>query len=319
MPDRRAVPKVQIFATDIDAHAIATARAARYRKSLLLGVSEDRRQQWFVKEDDHYCPTKRIRETCIFSTHSVIKDPPFSKLDLILCRNLMIYLNPSLQEKVLRTFHYALRANGVLFLGGSESIGRQTNLYATVDKKHRIYRRRQTSAAPPGFPLVAAPVAPPVASAATAAASESNIDKSAQRVMEKHLPAYVVIDRSHDVIRFFGETDKYLGPSPGTASLNLVSLVRKPLRAPARSALQQALTTQAMIKHENLVVQANGQRQYLDLIVEPLTDGHFVVAFAERRAPADSRNTSTLPAPPRDGLEQELVAMRERLQVTTRK
>jgi two-component system CheB/CheR fusion protein len=316
MPDRRAVRKVQIFATDIDAHAIATARAARYRKSLLLGVSEERRQQWFVKDDDHYYPIKRIRETCIFSTHSVIKDPPFSKLDLILCRNLMIYLNPSLQEKVLRTFHYALRANGVLFLGGSESVGRQTNLYAIVDKKHRIYRRRQTSAALPSFSLVAAPIVPDVAPAAKPAVSESNIDKSAQRAMEKHLPAYLVIDRNHDVIRFFGETDKYLGPSPGTASLNLISLVRKPLRAPARSALQQALTTQAMVKHENLVVQANGRRQYLDLIVEPLTDGHFVVAFAERPAPAGSRNASALPEPPSDGSERELMAMRERLQAT---
>jgi chemotaxis methyl-accepting protein methylase len=128
MPGRRAGPKVQIFATDIDEHAIATARAGRYRKSLLSGVSEEQRKQWFVKEDDHYCPIKSIRETCVFSMHSVIKDPPFSKLDLIVCRNLMIYLNPALQEKVLRTFHYALRANGVLFLGNSESIGRQTSL-----------------------------------------------------------------------------------------------------------------------------------------------------------------------------------------------
>jgi two-component system, chemotaxis family, CheB/CheR fusion protein len=314
MPGGMAAPKVQIFATDIDEHAIATARAARYRKSLLSGISEERRGQWFVKEDDHYCPIKSIRETCIFSTHSIIKDPPFSKLDLIVCRNLMIYLNPALQENVLRTFHYALRSNGILFLGTSESIGRQSNLYATVDKKHRIYRRREISTALPGFPLVAARVALDVAPAAMATASESNVDKSARRVMEKHLPAHVVVDRNHDVIRFFGETDKYLGPSPGTASLNLFSLVRKPLRTPARSALQKALTTQAVVRHENLLVQVNGHRRSLDLIVEPLEDGYFVVAFAERPAPATGRDASGPPEPSSDSLERELAATRERLQ-----
>lgn len=316
MPGRRAGPKVQIFATDIDEHAIATARAARYRQSLLSDVSEERRQRWFVREDDHYCPIKSIRETCVFSTHSIIKDPPFSKLDLVVCRNMMIYLDAALQEKVLRTFHYALGPNGVLFLGTSESLGRLTNLYSALDKKQRIYRRRETSTASPGFPLVAARVAPGISPAGMPAASESDIDKSARRVMEKHLPAYVVVDRDHEVIRFSGDTDNYLGPSPGTATLNLFSLVRKPLRAPARSALQRALATQAMVRHENLLVQANGNRRFLDLIVEPLGDGHFVVAFAERPAPAAGRDASTAPEPPNDSLERELAATRERLQAT---
>jgi two-component system, chemotaxis family, CheB/CheR fusion protein len=316
MPGRRAEPKVQIFATDIDEHAIATARAARYRQSLLSGVSEERRQRWFVKEDDHFCLIKSIREMCVFSTHTVIKDPPFSKLDLVVCRNLMIYLNAALQDKVLRTFHYALRANGVLFLGTSEGIGRQTNLYGAVDKKHRIYRRRETSIASPGFPLLAARLGPDRATAAAPAASESNIDKSARRVMEKHLPAYVIVDRNHDVIRFSGETDKYLGPSPGAASLGLFSLLRKPLRAPARAALQKALAAQATVRHDNVAVQAHEHRQFLDLIVEPLSDGHFVVAFAERPGPAVARDASAVPEPSNDSLDRELAATRERLQAT---
>jgi two-component system CheB/CheR fusion protein len=315
-PSRKGGPKIQIFATDIDEHAIATARAAHYRKPVLADVSEERRQRWFVKEDDSYCPVKSIRETCVFSTHSVAKDPPFSKLDLIVCRNLLIYLNTALQERVLRTFHYALRSNGVLFLGTSESIARQTNLYATIDKKHRIYRRRETATALPGFPLVAARAAADATATATPAPSESNVDKDARRVMEKHLPAYVVVDANHDVIRFSGETDRYLGPSPGTASLNLFSLIRKALRSPARSALQKALTTQAAVKHENLVVQANGHHRSLDLIVEALSDRHFVVAFAERPATAAGRNASALPEPSSDGLERELATTRERLQAT---
>jgi two-component system CheB/CheR fusion protein len=149
---------------------------------------------------------------------------------------------------------------------------------------------------------VTARVAPDVAPAAMPAARESDIDKSARRVMEKHLPAYVVVDRNHDVIRFSGETETYLGPSPGTASLNLFSLVRKPLRAPARSALQTALATKAMVRQENLLVQTNRHRRFLDLIVEPLGDGHFVMAFAERPAPAAARDASALPEPPNDSL-----------------
>jgi two-component system, chemotaxis family, CheB/CheR fusion protein len=309
-------PKLQIFATDIDEHAIITARAARYRESLLADVSEERRRRWFVREGDHYCPVKSIRESCIFSTHSVVKDPPFSKLDLIACRNLLIYLNTALQERILRTFHYALRSNGVLFLGTSESIGRQTNLYASVDKKHRIYRRRDTSSALPDFPLVVARGAADVTTTAKSPATENNVEKNARRVMEKHLPAYVVVDRNHDVIRFSGETERYLGPSPGMASLNLFSLIRKALRTPTRSALQKALLTQEAVKHENLVVQANGHSQLLDLIVEPLNDGNFVVAFAEQPAAATDRNASAPPELSSDTLERELAATRERLQAT---
>jgi two-component system, chemotaxis family, CheB/CheR fusion protein len=314
--DDSAGPKLQIFATDIDEHAIATARAARYRESLLVDVSEEGRQRWFVKEGDHYCPVKSIRETCVFSTHSVVKDPPFSKLDLIVCRNLLIYLNTALQESVLRTFHYALRSNGVLFLGASESVGRQTNLFTTVDKKHRIYRRRETSGALPDFSLVGARAGADITAMARPTPIESNVDKNARRVMEKHLPAYVVVDRSHDVIRFSGETERYLGPSPGMASLNLSSLIRKALRAPARSALQKASATQETVRHENVVVQIDGHRRLLDLIVEPLNDGHFVVAFVERPAIAIDPTASGLPDSSSDALQRELATTRERLQAT---
>jgi two-component system CheB/CheR fusion protein len=315
-PFRKLRPKFQILASDIDEHAIATARAARYHKSLLADISEERRQRWFVQEDDHYCPVKSIRETCVFSTHSVVKDPPFSRLDLIVCRNLLIYLNTALQEQALRTFHYALRQNGTLFLGTSEGIGRQTNLFAAVDKKNRIYRRRETSSATvPGFPLVTPRATADPSQSSAPAPSESSVEKNARRVMEKYLPAYVVVDGNHDVIRFSGEADRYLGPSPGMASLNLFNLIRKPLRGPARAALQRAATTRAVVRHDNLTVQSNGHRRFIELIVESLDDGHFVVAFAERPAPTAS-DVSPLPESSSDGLERELVSTRERLQGT---
>src|SRR6185503_15667078 len=127
MPKRK-VAKVQIFATDIDEHAVAAARAARYPESRLSRVSKERRERWFVKEGQHYRPVKDIREMCIFSLHSVSKDPPFSKLDLISYHNLLIYFDPQLQDRVVRTFHYALRQNCYLFTGNSEGIGRLARL-----------------------------------------------------------------------------------------------------------------------------------------------------------------------------------------------
>ena len=139
MVQRSAAPKIQIFGTDIDDRAIAFARAGRYRKT--TGLSPERLKRWFSEDGDQWCPVKEIREMCVFSLHSVVKDPPFSKLDLISCRNVFIYLNTDLQDRVLRTFHYALKPDGVLFLGPSESVTRQAKLFADTDKKHRIFLR----------------------------------------------------------------------------------------------------------------------------------------------------------------------------------
>ncbi|MGB8632251.1 MAG: chemotaxis protein CheB, partial [Xanthobacteraceae bacterium] len=137
--DREAVPSVQIFGTDIDNNAIAIARAGRYRTT--TGLSSQRLARWFVEEGEEYCPIKPIREMCVFSTHSVVKDPPFSKLDLISCRNLLIYLDTDLQDRILKVFHYALKPDGILFLGPAEGVTRHSKLFGTLDKKHRIFRR----------------------------------------------------------------------------------------------------------------------------------------------------------------------------------
>lgn len=135
-----AGPSFQIFATDIDTHSVAIARAARYRKSQIADIPAARRERWFVADGDHWCPVKDVREMCIFSTHSVLKDPPFSKLDLISCRNLLIYLEGVLQERLIRTFHYALAPGGYLFLGASESVTRVSSR-----RRERIDRRRRRS------------------------------------------------------------------------------------------------------------------------------------------------------------------------------
>ena len=138
---QNASPEIKVFGTDLDATAVAAARAARYRK-LPSGLSPERFQRWFATDGDHHCPVKEIRDMCVFSVHSLIKDPPFSKLDLISCRNVLIYLNSDLQHRVIQTFHYALKPDSYLFLGPSEGVTREANLFAVVDKKHRILQRR---------------------------------------------------------------------------------------------------------------------------------------------------------------------------------
>ena len=148
-------PKIQIFATDLDERAIVIARHGRYRKPI-SGVLPEHLDRWFVQEGDDYCVIKGLREMCIFSVHNLTKDPPFSKVDLLSCRNLMIYLDAPLQNRLMQTFHYALRPGGYLFLGASEGVSRHSELFTVLAKKHRLFQRRDDVAAvlPSGAPSV---------------------------------------------------------------------------------------------------------------------------------------------------------------------
>lgn len=137
------VPRVQIFATDIDEQALGVARAGRYPETLLDGVSLERRQKYFLSDGASFVIANAVRELCIFSPHSVIRDPPFSRMDLVSCRNLLIYLGADIQNKVIPTFHYALKPGGYLFLGTSEGLSQHTDLFTTVDKKNRIFQARE--------------------------------------------------------------------------------------------------------------------------------------------------------------------------------
>ncbi len=147
-------PRLQIFATDIDDPALAVARAGRYPEQLLKGISTERRERFFRSEGSSFVISNEIRELCIFSPHSVVRDPPFSRMDLVSCRNLLIYFGPTVQSRVLPTFHYALKPGGFLFLGTSESISQHGDLFSTVDKKNRIFQARERLAATPRISLL---------------------------------------------------------------------------------------------------------------------------------------------------------------------
>lgn len=311
--------KVLIFATDIDDDAVRTARGGRFASSVVSAMSIERFERWFVREGDDYSPHKAIREMCIFSTHNLIKDPPFSKLDLISCRNLFIYMNSALQLRLLDTFHYALRPGGYLFLGTSEGVTQRTKLYETVDKKHRIYRRKDVEASPPGLPMPESDKArSPVARSLQQ--SRDTFDQLGRNVLMQIAPACVVINQNDEIVRYFGQTGRYLEPSPGTASLYLFSVLRPELRGAARSLVAQVREHGQRRMQPHLSIPANGSRQLVTLIVAPVTapdedgNGSVVVAFHEESAlQGDAKGAEKV-----DGAaEQELRALRDQLNATS--
>jgi two-component system CheB/CheR fusion protein len=313
---------IKIFGSDIDGNAIAIARGGRYRHPV-TGVSPERLERWFVKDGDHHRLRREIRELCAFSVHSIVKDPPFSRLDLICCRNVLIYLDSKLQDRVMHTFHYALKPGGLLFLGTSEGITRHAKQFTIVDEKHRIFGRRETGELSLPFSRPSAAALPTMPLPRPTRVEEDLIDKSVRRIMEHYAPAYLVIDRQHEILRFSGsEARHYLEPSPGAANLNLFSLLQKTLRPAVRSAVEQALATERTVINEHLMIQIDGKSRPLALIVEPVMSdaakdrGLCVVAFRDASQRADeaqpaTHNASTL------ALEKELRSTKAQLQIAT--
>ena len=315
---------IKIFGTDIDDGAIAIARNGSYRQPV-TGVSPERLGRWFLKEGNDYRLRPEVRQLCAFSVHSIVKDPPFSRLDLISCRNVLIYLDKELQDRAVQTFHYALNPGGFLLLGASERITRHAKHFAIVDDKHRIFQRSDAGEPLLSFSKSSAAALAPMLLPRPTRADEDRIDKSVRRVMEQYAPAYFVIDRQHQIVRFSGsEARHYLEPSPGVANLNLFGLLQKTLRPSVRAAVEQAFTARKAVVNSDLTIQIDGQSRPLVLIVEPISSNGAsnlcVVAFRDtsplvrvavpEAAPATDA-ASTL------ALEGELRATKTQLQAAT--
>jgi two-component system CheB/CheR fusion protein len=283
-----APPKVQIFATDIDEAAMGLARAARYPAALVKEVSPERLKRFFVHEGATYRLVKDLRDMCIFSTHSVIRDPPFSRLDLISCRNLLIYLKPELQAQVIPLFHYALEPGGYLFLGHSENISRSTELFLPLDKKNRIFRRRDLVAR---LPLPLRQFLPQRqrkgdASNGGGQLQRSDLLRTAADTIAKHFaPTYVIVDEANEVQYFSAGTGKYLQAPPGPPSRNILAMARPGLRSDLRAALHRAKESGRQVARNCVAVQINGDVQTVSLIIEPITEGNeiaYAVVFVDR-------------------------------------
>lgn len=318
---------LQVFGTDLDADSIQTARSGWYAHAM-SGLSPARIQRWFVEKCGGYAPLKALRETCIFSEHNLVRDPPFSNLDLIICRNVLIYMGRGWQDRVLRKFHYGLSAQGVLFLGQSESVAKHSELFDTIDRSALLFRRRDVN---PPLPLEAPAPAGPSEKPQAAAPADSRsgpdtLDHAVRRVMEPYAPAYLVIDQGYEIRRFSGgSAGHYLEPSDGAASLNLFDLVKKALRPAVRVAVQKAFANRQAVRQDDLVVRVDGRGRAVTLIVEPLaTDSAHsefcVVAFrdagpasGEPKRPAGGEQTTTDVT----ALEQELHVTQMQLQAAS--
>ncbi len=264
---------LQVFATDVDVDALETARAGCYPEGIAAYVSPDRLARFFVKEGSRYRVTKALRDAVVFAPHSLLTDPPFSRLDLISCRNLFIYLEPEAQERLIPLLHFALVDGGYLFLGSAEGIGTHTDLFETVSAKRRIYRRigptrddrlRVPTAATPRAPLGPAP-------------SPSRLGRLAalaQRLLlERYAPACVIVDRSAEILYFHGRTDDYLAQPSGPPTRDLVALVRNGLRSKLRVAVREAIAENRRIVVSGQRVRRGDAYQGVVTTIEPLDAG----------------------------------------------
>jgi two-component system CheB/CheR fusion protein len=324
-----SAPKVQLFGTDIDERALAVARAGQYPRSLLENVSPERLKRFFVPDGHVYQLVREIRDLCIFSPHSVLRDPPFSRLDLISCRNVLIYLNTDLQARLIPILHYALKRDGYLFLGLSETVTRHGDLFATVDKHYRIYKRRDlVKPALNMAPQFATKVRRPHWSARSPQASGAlmpNILRSASMVVMEHFaPAHVVVNADGEVLHYSIKTGRYLEPAFGSPSRDLLAMARKGLRLDLRTALRKAVETHQTVTNDHVSVEVDGAGvQTVSLTVQPITEADetvFLVVFTDV-GPIRSRDEAavSVPAAERATIEQverELQETRQRLQGT---
>jgi two-component system CheB/CheR fusion protein len=269
-------PKIQIFATDIDDRAIAHAREALYTMNDAADVSPARLARFFTEEVGGYRVRREIREMVMFASHNLIKDPPFSHLDLVVCRNLLIYLNPSAQERVLSTFHFALNPGGYLFIGSSESVEGSGDLFATVSSEQHIYQSRQTGLRNYPLPEPGQSVATlPSRLPAIAKTEGQRLDRISygelhQQLLELYAPPSLVVNEDYDIVHMSARAGQYLHVSGGEPTPNLLKLVRDELRLELRSALFQAARRQSPVDVQGLRVRGSDGEETVDIHVRPV-------------------------------------------------
>ncbi|HZN03555.1 MAG TPA: chemotaxis protein CheB [Candidatus Polarisedimenticolia bacterium] len=322
---------IQIFGTDVSDGAVEYARNGVYPEAIREHVSPERLRKFFTHVDGTWRISKKVRELCVFARQDLSRDPPFSRLDLIVCRNVLIYLGAPLQKRLMNVFHYALKSSGFLVLGKAETVGLSNDLFTPLDKKRRIYWRRPLERLQGTLfasdvqkqRLVTQGRRGPAPEPGT----QSIVGQANQHLLEHYTPPAVIVDANLHIVQFRGQTGAYLEPAPGNASLNLLKMAREGLLYGLRTALHAARKRGQRVRKDGLRVRSNGGYRTLGIEVSPIgaagRDLHYLIVFHEASAPAEA--VSPMPPPGRSRreardeqrvarLQQELAASRDYLQ-----
>ncbi|MFZ3207797.1 MAG: CheR family methyltransferase, partial [Geobacteraceae bacterium] len=320
---------IQIFATDLDRDAIDKARQGSYPANITADVSSERLSRFFIQEGNGYRVSKDIREMVTFATQNVIRDPPFTNLDLLICRNLLIYLTTELQKKLLPLFHYSLKPGGILFLGSAETVTTFTDLFAPLNTKLRLFRRRESilPTEPVAFPASFVPALPEAPKELPMLKPATNLQSLAdQLLLQRFSPPAVLVNDRGDILYISGRTGKYLEPAAGRVNWNIFAMAREGLRFDLGIAFQKAIRHKEAIIVKGLKVGEGVGTQTVDITVQAIEEpealrGMLMIVFTDvatplgKKAPGRSRTGQSGNARVLE-LEQELQHLREDLQTT---
>ena len=323
-------PKVQIFATDIDESAIVTAREGIYTLNDAADVSPDRLRRFFTRDGDLFRVRREIREMVLFANHNFLKDPPFSKLDLITCRNVLIYLNSTAQDRVTETFHFALKPKKFLFLGTSESVDGASDLYAVYNRDFHVFQTREVAARSYPVPESVPQFMLSKTEMMQKAEERENQNKRIsfgelhQRMLEQYAPPSVVINPEYDIVHMTERVGKYFEFVGGEPTQNLLKLINPQIRLELRSALYQAVQNRTSVEARNIKLNLNGQPHPLDIHVRPVlteTDtarGYILVIFKPAKESLEIGTTvmTASDEPVARQLEEELIGLKNQLRTS---
>ena len=327
---------LQIFATDIDSDAIDKGRKGFYSANIAIDVSPERLSKYFIKEENGFRVNTTIREMVVFAPHNVIKDPPFTKLDLLSCRNLLIYMEAELQRKLMNLFHYSLNAGGVMLLGSAENENSQNNLFSPIDTKLKIYKRSKNSTNIEllDFPNSYKHTMKQTSESIKPIKVSDNIQILADQLLLQHFaPASVLINTEGDILYITGRTGKYLEPSAGKANMNIYAMAREGLQNELPGAILKAKQNYEPVKLHNLKIGTNGRTQIVDVTIQLIEKpeaikGTIMIVFADvadiprpskRRSKSSSQNSTVREQELKIELQranEELQSTREEMQTT---
>ena len=291
--DKMSSYQIQLFGTDVNERGIEKARAGIYGERIAQEVSPERLRRFFTKVDEGYRVSNGVRDLCVFAKQNLAEDPPFSRMNLVACRNLLIYLGPELQRKVVPILHYALKPFGFLFLGNAESVAGFPELFASIDKKHKIFIKQAVAGklhydfSANRYPReTGVPDRPNRQGEADIGADRQQ--QADRVVLTAYAPPGVVINENMEILQFRGAIGPYVDPAPGRASLNLLKIAKKEFVAELRTAVNQAKKTQTPVKRKSVEFQRSGQLRSVNISVEPLgsgTDNRQYLILFERALP----------------------------------